>query len=349
MTPPQPIIERIQKLMRLSSSSNEHEASLAGERMQELMQQWNLTRSDVEGTETSVSDDPLKAQREKKQHDASALYAYQQDLMRTIARNNFCLYMVGTQRIFTATGRFKQWNSETQEYVRYKRVKCHTLIGRSENVTAAMLMYDYLIDMMNRLMLYSGAERRSSDARMWLAGCAERLCERLAKQRTGAEHNRNLEAKGTPGLIRLTDLYGSEEDLNEDFRRGCEPGTTARNRLEDEAENRRIEEATEKLKAEGHCWEEAYYLARGWRVPENVPRKVERETPEQEQERKREQAKRDKKHLSSRGRSSGGWTQKDQREWDRKHSSAFAAGRRSGDNVGLGGSLGTGKKGLIDA
>ena len=77
---------------------------------------------------------------------------------------------------------------------------------------------------------------------------------------------------------------------------------------------------------------------------------VDRETPEQAAERKRKQAERDEQVYSRRGgRSGSGWTQKDQREWDRKRHPAYTAGKRAGNDIGLGGSITSGKKSLLNA
>lgn len=47
------IIERIQKLLALSASPNEHEAALALQRASDLLLKYNLSRADVEGREVS--------------------------------------------------------------------------------------------------------------------------------------------------------------------------------------------------------------------------------------------------------------------------------------------------------
>lgn len=347
VTPSNSILERIKKLAAMAERGTEHEAALAGERMQALLQEYNLTLADVESTNTDPQVNEIT--REKKEHDRTALYVWQRDLMRMVAGNNFCLYLVATRTVKDVRGKLRRWNADNVvEY--YKRAKCHTLIGRSENVTATIIMYDYLVAAMARLLPYAGKERHGTDARLWYAGCVDRICERLEKQRTGKE-TETQQRNNTPGLVRLSDLYGTEWDLNEDFRRGREPGTTARLKREEEAEEKKIEEETERLKAAGRCWEEVYYMARGWEVPDNVPRRVERETPEQETKRREQQKQRDKKYYTNRrkGRSSTGWTQKDQQEYDRKRHPAYSAGRRTGENIGLGGAIEKGKRGLIDA
>lgn len=339
MTIPQPVIDRLRKLMAMAERGTEHEAALAGERMQAVMQEYNLTRADI-GQEDGP-EDPTKVRREEKKHDRSALYVYQQDLMKTVGKNNFCIYVLGSRRVFDKDGRFIDHSDPERR--RYKRSKCHVLVGRSENVTAAILMYDYLIDAMERVMPYVGMKRRSSDARLWLLGCTHRVCERLVAQRTGAEVSRGVEADGTPGLVRLADLYGSEEDLNNDFKRGWEPGKTARLRREDA----RVKAEEMRLKKAGHCWEEAWYLARGQEVPSNVPQRMERETPEQEQARREAQAKRNNQYTSRSTGRSRDWTDKDQRNWDRKNSPAYKSGQRAGENIGLGGALKSGVKGEL--
>lgn len=340
MTPaPTPILERLKKLIAMANDQGSpEEAALASERMQKLLQEYNLTQADVESSGSDKSETAATAKRERTEHDRSALRKYCQDLMVTIAGNNFCMYFIKTKRIDDPRGRECRWDREKDDYVSQKRVKCHLLIGRSENVQASILMYDYLLDAMHGLLAQQGFEDlRSSEAKLWLLGCTETVCERLMEQRTGVEAKQELD--GTPGLVRLADLYGDEHDLNQDFRSGKEPGTTARERREEEAERAEVKRKEAELIATGMSEDDAYYLARGEEVPSTEPQQIREETPSQRRRREESEWNREQRERQN-------VRNKMMRDYERRNSSSFKAGRKRGHDIGLGGSLGSGAKAL---
>jgi hypothetical protein len=328
------IIERLKKLITMADRGTEHEAAIASERMQALLQEFNLTRADVEAREDK-QDSAVTAKREKAEHDRSAMYQYQRDLMRTIAENNFCMYFLRESWKEDRHGKRVRWSAEKQDYVAGKRAKTHLLIGRSENVQATILMYDYLIDTMHRLLPFQGAARRESPAMLWLAGCAETLCERLAAQRTGKVKEQEMD--GTPGLVRLADLYGSEDDLNQDFRRGHEPGTTARERRETKAKEEEYARKERELIEGGMDRDDAWYIARGHAVPQSrEPRQIRKETPSERRRREEAEERRDyREHLR--------YQPERWKETDKRSHPSFRQGRMQGKDIGLGGSISSGK------
>lgn len=336
-TPAPSLIDRIKKLMALADSAcNENEAALAASHMQRLLQEHNLTRAEVEAKGEESPENSLEtAQRERKSHMRSALYKYQRDLMEAIAEGNFCMHFVGQVTVKDKKGTFMGYPKQedgTRDYsnpVRCKKARVHEVIGRSENVTATCLMYDYLMDTMNRLLPYEEQARRSEEARMWLEGCAETLVERLKERLKGEKPG--VKKDQTPGLVTMKDLLGTEKDLNEDFRRGVEPGTTAKWRREREAEAVRIQtERARLVKEEGKSYHDTWYIARGLPVPKPDPVRVER---------------------GSRSNRSGGYSRSDDASWrkemmeeDRKRHPAYQAGKKRGKDIGLGGTLGKSDK-----
>jgi hypothetical protein len=330
---PENIIERLKKLIAMADRGTEHEAAIASERMQVLLQEFNLTRADVESKEDK-QDSAVTAKREKTEHDRTAMYQYQRDLMGTIAGNNFCMYFLRDSWRPDPNGKRTRWDREKQDYVAGRRVKSHLLIGRSENVQASILMYDYLIDTMHRLLPFVGAERRETPARLWMAGCAETLCERLIGQRTGKV--KEQESDGVPGLVRLADLYGDESDLNNDFRRGLEPGTTARQRREVQAEEAEYARKEKELIAGGMDCDDVWYVARGAEIPSHEPQQIRKETPSEM--RRREGAEERREYRES---------LRDRRKYfaevSKRNHPSFREGRAKGKDIGLGGSIGAGK------
>jgi hypothetical protein len=336
MTPSDAILDRIKKLMALAdSAANEHEAALAGERMQTLLTEFNLTRAEVESKTEETRDDALTAKRERSQSDRGAMYRWQRDMMAAVARNNFCSHFVG--RVFRAEDwgahyrRIEIADSSRPSGKRWDEVKGvyakgHVLVGRSENVAATLLMFDYLSTQIRRLCPHSTLADRA-DKYLWLDGCAETIVERLDRKRSEAEEAQRRRETQTPGLVLLSDLYANEEELNEDFRRGLAPGTTTKNRLEDEAEERaekaRIEAEEKRLLATGMHSDDAWHVARGYDPPSREPAQTTAGSKR-------------KSTYVPRGRCA--YAAED-REYRRRSSDAFKSGRAAGGKVGLGGAV----------
>src|SRR6185437_11105787 len=198
LAPPPDIISKLKKLATMHDRGTPHEAALAGEKMQAMLQQYNLTRSDIEGD--SPNESPQSKRERQEQTKITALYRWQRDLMETIAENNFCLHFIATRFVRDPRGNATKWSETEQDYVAARKVKRHVLIGRADNVAATALMYDYLTTAMDNLSPYKGIDRRGSEAHLWLAGCVETLCSRLRQQRTGVEEQEQIQ---TPGLMRL--------------------------------------------------------------------------------------------------------------------------------------------------
>lgn len=196
------IVARIQKLLALAGNNpNENEAAAAAAKVQELLASYNLDMNDVQRTEEG---------RTKTLHSRSAMYPFQQVLMRTLAANNFCLHFVDT-----SIGR-----------------KRHMVVGLKSNVAVTLSMYDYLATAIERLLPYPQKERMSRSAMSWKAGVADRLCERLLVQRREQEKAQAARQGAAPGGATggnaLVVLTSNERDANFDFYYGDAPGTMAR-------------------------------------------------------------------------------------------------------------------------
>lgn len=314
------IVDRLRKLKALHDhpGTPEHEAAAAAEAMQRILAEHNLSLAYLE-TSTTVQAE----RRTREQHGRAAMYNYQQNLMKALARNNFC----------------QHWLDEivTKSNGKTRRVKRHMLLGRESNVTATKLMYDYLTDTMERVLPYTGMERRGRAAMAWLDGCSDRLVERLdalrakmeeeSERRAQEEKARSRHPASAPtanALIVLSDVYGTEDDLNQDFRYGYEPGTTARKRRERAAKDAARDEKVKTLQATGLPYDVAWAM-----VTWNWTRE---KAEEQVKEWKKQRARSERRYQSS-------WTRADERSHRRKSSAEYAAGRATGDDIGLDGQI----------
>jgi hypothetical protein len=213
------IIRKVQKLLALAQSPNEHEAAAAAAKAQEILAEHGLEMAQIrQNSSTPSAYEP----RTKDALDSSAMYAYQRDLMSAVARNNFCRHLIVEQ---------------PRQRGKVRRiVKVHVLIGSKVNVTVAAAIYDYLVTTMDRLLPWQGMEKRGKNALLWLAGCGDRLETRLDQQRRDQEQAHAARQEPTVhGGNQLVVLHTSEDDLNNDFLYGYEPGTTAARRAEREA------------------------------------------------------------------------------------------------------------------
>lgn len=328
------LIAKVQKLMALAQNNpSEAEANLAAQRVQELLIAHNLTMAQVESTGKESSKPADTGQREKTAHTSAAMYKYQRDLMETLARNNFCMHWIQEQYKEDPRAKHEHWVGD--KLVKARLAKTHVLLGRDVNVLVTRLTYDYLIETMDRLLPWQGMQKRGKDALLWLAGCTERLVERLNEQRWKMERETSRVATEQEGdtngnaLVSLKDLYGSEEELNQDFRYGQEPGTTASRRRQ--SAMRYAEESRKEAEfvAKGYNASDAWYLARGW----EVPNKTEQDTQpiETEAQRRKREAKEQRESDARRAK----WQREANKENERRNSEAFRMGRSTGSDIGL--------------
>lgn len=229
-SPNQKIADRIKKLLALAKgNTTEAEASSAMEKVQELLSQYNLSMAEVEshGNKAKAEEG---GNRQKDSHEKSAMYEYQQKLMRAVAETHFCLYWVGEK---------SRWTGKT-----WAKTKYHVLVGREANVVTAKMMFDYLNSTIEQLAkaLYPHPLNLSKSAISWKEGCAYRLQQRLRDRQHEADEAQKAQAQQPTAtteepttctsLMLLTDLRKQEDDLNYDLAFNLEPGTTALRRAQ---------------------------------------------------------------------------------------------------------------------
>ena len=129
------IIEKIKKLLALAESSNENEAALAAERVQDLLAKYNLTHMDLkeEVDEEFVTDADVEVRTDV----GGAIW--QRPLRSAVARLYFCMHF------YTACKRPMPGKTWTYTYDR------HSYVGAPHNVIVAKLMSDFLVDTVLKL------------------------------------------------------------------------------------------------------------------------------------------------------------------------------------------------------
>jgi hypothetical protein len=219
------VVAKVEKLFALGrNNDNEFQAAEAIRKGMELLAAYNLDMA-VVGTTSTGS-------KRKDQERKGGLYQWQRDLWGAVAKLNFCLY------------RSEKGLKKGEQYK-------HRLIGRHENVVATEVMAEYLQQTIERLAQeharYMGWKSCFvREAIAYREGMADRLTTRINElRRARLEEDKRKEREAAaasrhpgsaPGTaIVLASVINDEDDLNQDFVMGLEPGTHARMRAEREA------------------------------------------------------------------------------------------------------------------
>lgn len=239
------VIGKVRKLLALANNnSNEAEAQSATAKAMELLAAYNLDMAILNQTK------PKDSKRDDKKR-SGGLYSWQRDLWYAVAELNFCRYF------------FIRGLSAGSKYE-------HQIIGRAENVIATELMSEYLQDTIERLTVeygkraFPGKSRFIRELIAYREGMAYRLADRLRTlraERIKAERDRAAAATagyhGSNALV-LADVIQTEQDLNEDYINGWEPGTTAKRRAEQQERQRKATEAYKEEMRKQEEWDKAH-------------------------------------------------------------------------------------------
>lgn len=327
------VVSKIRKLMALTTDrgATEHEASIAAEHVQRLMAEHNLSMATVEASGASAG---KGAQRVKEGVERRQVYKWQRLLMSSIAELNMC----------KAFARFQDrgW-SKAAVFDGYE------LIGREANVISTKLMFEYLLQTIERL----AREDVGGDptqfftryAHSFKEGCSDRLVERLQKRREEILREQEKKVKEEaarakhPGAVHsnlpaiiLRDVIQTEEDLNNDFQRGWEPGTTAKMRAENEAKEAARREKEASLIKAGYLPLVAYYMSVGY--DEDRAYRLAGPTEEAKPEKEETEAQRRKRERREE-RQWERWHRQEQRERNRLDQGAYRKGHAAGSEVSL--------------
>lgn len=308
------VLVKISKLLALQTSkgATEAEASLAAEHVQRLLQEHNLTLSQVESFGGKSSD----STRSKKETEFRAMYEWHRTLMSQLAENNFCMYL--TQKVVNAKPLYSGGRGKTS--------RVHVLVGRDINVMVTMQTYEYLTTTLGRLADEAGyTGKQMQDRTRFQEGAVERITARLYKRRCEREaEDRARQAQAVPNgsgrELVLADVYGTEADLNNDVLNGYPLGTTATQNRKIKAREIARQAEQERLQAEGVDAIEAFYRAYGYSV-----------------EKSKEYAdnyKKSSRRRGGRGRSQN-WTRSDQANYEKRNSTSYRAGQEAGNKIGL--------------
>lgn len=335
------IVVRIQKLMAITTErgATEAEAAIASEHVQRMLAEHNITMATIEA---SGGDTGEGGKRTRENVGRRQVYKWQRNLMSAIAKLHFCL----------AIPKFRYRMHGPEIFDGYD------LIGRVDNVTTTRVMFEYLLQTIERLAREDVGNDPSQFftkyAHSFKEGCADRLVDRLedkhrdiveqqerqvredqAKAKHPAATKSNLPA------IMLKDVIQHEDDLNNDLRRGWEPGTTAAKRAKDEQAERDREAKQEKRLAEAKAMglddDAAYYYSIGYDKERAIRTANARNEPDEPEkpETEAQKRKREAREERQRQRNREWWERREAREASRLDRTAYYKGNQAGDNVSL--------------
>lgn len=296
--PDERLIDKLRKVLALTSSPNENEAAAASGHLARLLAAHNLDIADLEKRGAAAPGIDTKA------HDlGKAAFKWKLNLANAIADHYFCYALVDD------------------------RLKTVRFIGRPDNVDSLIMLYGWIIDQIKRV---SADERRRHqdltgehiDPLRWQVnfglGAVERLRDRLYEQR-----QREQDDAGTALVVH----HRSEisDYLEEKFGYRVD-GQMTKRQAQRQAQYEEEQARREALKATDL---EAYYTQYPWERPE---------TPEQLAAREKKEADFWKKEAARarrrKGRPEREMSEEDCRR-EEQASSAAVSGRRASDRINL--------------
>ena len=145
------IIDKIKKLLALSTSSNEHEAALAMKNANRLLMEHNLSMSDVTEVDLGniVENEVLSPQM---------ITPWKLTLLNTVMRLNNCQIILNSHGVYGKGGK-----------------RSVVAIGKEHNIMVSVAMYEYLLTTLKRMAKQAGL----SNSRMFEDGFTHAVCEKI--------------------------------------------------------------------------------------------------------------------------------------------------------------------------
>ena len=243
------VLVTIQKLLNLAAkNTNPEEAASAAAKAQDLLLTYNLS--------SDMLDQDIEGGTRGKEQLRGGSREYERNLWGWVAELNFCFHWVGQRGVKMPKKALKpgeygygsEWaKGEGFEY-RTQYSWHHFLIGRKANVAATIAMARYLQDRVDTLAMefvYGDEKMRYSQRAMsFREGAVAVIVDKLVDRRrenlrqeklAEAEARQRAEEAAAKGVsmetaLTIATVTQNERDLNEDFMRGKDPGTTARER-----------------------------------------------------------------------------------------------------------------------
>lgn len=174
----QEAIEKAQKLLRLTTSNNPHEAALAASRAQEIMDRYQLGNLALE-YEQRAPEEPIKDfGNDPLDPDAKQHATWRSRLASALGRNNACKV-------------YRQYNGTLG------------IIGRPSDVASVRYLFSWLRQEVDRLAQRDCVGNGRTYANNFRIGVVETIADRLAEQKKQTEAAVKQEAANPLALVRV--------------------------------------------------------------------------------------------------------------------------------------------------
>jgi hypothetical protein len=180
------ILDRIQKLIALSTSPNENEAAVAAEKAQALLIEHNLSMADVKASTHKKVEYTINNVK-------TTPYPWHRLLAQAVAKLYFC------------TSYYTPTPGKTM------KADIHSFVGEPHNAAVAIMMFQYLDKAVNDLAV-AGAKRISSTTEQskyrttFRNAAVNQLCKRIM-QRIEAARRGEVKSEAGTNLPALASLY----------------------------------------------------------------------------------------------------------------------------------------------
>ena len=190
--PSDKILDRIRRLLALSTSSNDFEAALAASKAQDLLLKYNLEMSQIEQKEGD--------EVERWNFRTPLQEIWLDVLINGIATNNMC-------RVIRGKG-YKEGHRNGAQFVASQQVRQYYMFGKKPNLEVTVYMYSYLAAEIDRL---TPAGKTAKYVRAFRIGAAAKVAERMKEELKTFQSTEETRA-----LVIVTDKAVTER-LKEDF------------------------------------------------------------------------------------------------------------------------------------
>ena len=148
------ILDKINKLLKLSESPNIEEATAAYEKAHKLLRDYNLHIEDIKEKPEIISEIVDEGKRER---------GWKSLLLNSIAEANYCSFITSKRR----------GNFLNDSYFK------NTIYGREENIATTRVMYEYLCEAVERVTKDARKIDKRFNINSFKIGVVENLRERL--------------------------------------------------------------------------------------------------------------------------------------------------------------------------
>lgn len=184
------IIDKIQKLLRLSESANVNEAAAAAARAQALMEQHRIDRAILTLGGDGDDQDTIRAHKDAPVFSGGKIVQWKLNLADTLCRHNGCTMYINIGQDDAGRPLSKV-----------------VLVGRSTEVGTIRYMFDYLAAEVNRLCRKLGKGKGRVWANNFRLGAVATINQRMseARRQFRRKQRERARAQDTEALVRLDD------------------------------------------------------------------------------------------------------------------------------------------------